>query len=90
MTKSFAAETSFFSESADVAPDENSLVRKCANERSNIASDQSVHFEGLPDQVDGGIMVSQDVRSSYPSLVDPLCSVVPCSISSENAGTALG
>ncbi|KAL1079453.1 hypothetical protein V6Z11_D10G224100 [Gossypium hirsutum] len=85
MTKSFAAETSFFSESADVAPDENSLVRKCANERSNIASDQSVHFEGLPDQVDGGIMVSQDVRSSYPSLVDPLCSVVPCSISSENA-----
>ncbi|TYG51211.1 hypothetical protein ES288_D10G239400v1 [Gossypium darwinii] len=90
ITKSFAAETSFFSESADVAPDENSLVRKCANERSNIASDQSVHFEGLPDQVDGGIMVSQDVRSSYPSLVDPLCSVVPCSISSENAGTALG
>ncbi|KAK5794911.1 uncharacterized protein LOC108489549 isoform X1 [Gossypium arboreum] len=90
ITMCFAAETSFFSESADVAPDENSLVRKCANERSNIASDQSVHFEGLPDQVDEGIMVSQDVRSSYPSLVDPLCSVVPCSISSENAGTALG
>ncbi|KAB2063262.1 hypothetical protein ES319_A10G205100v1 [Gossypium barbadense] len=86
ITKCFAAETSFFSESADVAPDENSLVRKCANERSNIASDQSIHFEGLPE----GIMVSQDVRSSYPSLVDPLCSIVPCSISSENAGTALG
>ncbi|KAH1046026.1 hypothetical protein J1N35_036810 [Gossypium stocksii] len=90
ITKCFAAETSFFSESADVAPDENSLVRKCANERSNIASDHSVHFEGLPDKVDEGIMVSQDVRSSYPSLVDPLCSIVPCSISSENAGTELG
>ncbi|GMI80432.1 hypothetical protein HRI_001712500 [Hibiscus trionum] len=90
ITKCFAAETSFFTESADVAPDENSLVRKCENKRSNIASDQSVHFEGLPDQVDEDIMVSQDVRSSYPSLVDPLCSIVPCSISSENAGTALG
>ncbi|KAL4387956.1 hypothetical protein GQ457_09G026840 [Hibiscus cannabinus] len=89
-TKCFAAETSFFSESADVAPDENSLVRKCVNKRSNIASDQSVHFEGLPDQVDEDIMISQDVRCSYPSLVDPLCSIVPCSISSENVGTALG
>ncbi|KAK8662043.1 hypothetical protein V6N13_091631 [Hibiscus sabdariffa] len=89
-TKCFAAETSFFSESADVAPDENSLVRKCVNKRSNIASDQSVHFEGLPDQVDEDIMISQDLRCSYPSLVDPLCSIVPCSISSENVGTALG
>ncbi|KAE8717874.1 Detected protein of unknown function [Hibiscus syriacus] len=90
ITKCFAAETSFFSESADVAPDENSLVRKSENERPNIASDQSVHFEGLPHQVDEGIMVSQDVRCSYLSLVDPLCSIVPCSISSENACTTLG
>ncbi|KAH1046030.1 hypothetical protein J1N35_036814 [Gossypium stocksii] len=90
ISKCFVAETSFFSESADVAPDENSLVKKCANERSNIASDHSVHFEGLPDKVDEGIMVSQDVISSCTSLVDPLCSIVPCSISLENAVTELG
>ncbi|KAG8480734.1 hypothetical protein CXB51_025411 [Gossypium anomalum] len=80
ITKCFAAETSFFSVSADVAPDENSLVRKRANKRSKIASDKSVHFVSLPNQVDEGIMVSQDVRSSYPSLVDPLCSIVPCNL----------
>ncbi|EOY19617.1 Uncharacterized protein TCM_044754 isoform 1 [Theobroma cacao] len=88
--KYFAAETSFFSESADVAPDENSVVLKCEKNRSKIASDQSIPFEGLYDQVDEGIMVSQDVRSSNLSLVDPLCSIVPCSISSENDSSALG
>ncbi|XWS65446.1 hypothetical protein CRYUN_Cryun05aG0113200 [Craigia yunnanensis] len=88
--KCFAAETSFFSESPDVAPDENSFVLKCEKNRSKIASDESVLFEGLSDQVDEGIMVSEDVRSSNLSLVEPLCSIVPCSISSENAGSTLG
>ncbi|XVF41062.1 hypothetical protein PTKIN_Ptkin01aG0249900 [Pterospermum kingtungense] len=86
----FAAETSFFSESADVAPDENSFVLKCEKNRSKTVSDETVLFEGLSGQVDDGIMVSQDVRSSNLSLVDPLCSIVPCSISSENAGSASG
>ncbi|XVE52334.1 hypothetical protein DITRI_Ditri02bG0114500 [Diplodiscus trichospermus] len=88
--KCFAAETSFFSESADVAPDENSVVLKCEKNRSKMVSDESVLFEGLSDQVDDGIMVSQDTRFSNLSLVDPLCSIVPCSISSENAGSTLG
>ncbi|XVF24521.1 hypothetical protein REPUB_Repub13aG0135300 [Reevesia pubescens] len=88
--KRFVAETSFFSESADFAPDENSFVLKCEKNRSRIASDQSVLFEGLSDEVGEGIMVSQDVRSSNLSLVDPLCSIVPCSISSENGGSTLG
>ncbi|OMO61166.1 hypothetical protein CCACVL1_23715, partial [Corchorus capsularis] len=87
--KCFAAETSFFSESADVAPDENSFVLKCDKNRSKIASDQSIRFEGFHDQVNDGIVVSQDVRSSDLSLVDPLCSIVPCSISSENDGFTL-
>ncbi|KAE8671894.1 Detected protein of unknown function [Hibiscus syriacus] len=63
ITKCFAAETSFFSESADVAPDENSLVRKCENKRSNIASDRSVHFEGLPRRVDEGFMFPKIISS---------------------------
>lgn len=63
---------------------------KCEINRSKEASDETVLFEGLSGQVDEGIMVSQDVRSSNLSLVDSLCSIVPCSISSENAGSSLG
>ncbi|XP_022744940.1 uncharacterized protein LOC111295636 isoform X2 [Durio zibethinus] len=88
--KCFAAETSFFSESADLAPDENSFILKCEKNRYEIASDKSVLFEGLSDKVDEGIMASQEVRSSNLSVVDPLCSIVPCSISSESAGATLG
>ncbi|GLT46010.1 hypothetical protein SLA2020_198010 [Shorea laevis] len=84
----FAVETSFLSESGDVAPDENSFVHKHES-RPQMAADQSVQFEGLRDQTDGGISVSQDVKSTNVSLVDPLCSVVPCSISSESAGSPL-
>lgn len=74
--KFFVGETSFLSESADVAPDENSFVQKHET-RSNIGSQSSIPFEALHDK--------QDVISSDLSLVDPLCSVVPCSISIENA-----
>ncbi|GKV39663.1 hypothetical protein SLEP1_g47401 [Rubroshorea leprosula] len=86
--KCFAVETSFLSESADVAPDENSFVHKHES-RPQIAADESVQFEGLHDQAEGGFSVSQDVKSTNVSLVDPLCSVVPCSISSEYAGSPL-
>ncbi|KAL9386426.1 hypothetical protein Peur_019550 [Populus x canadensis] len=74
--KFFVGETSFLSESADVAPDENSFVQKHET-RSNIGSQSSIPFEALHD--------TQEVISSDLSLVDPLCSVVPCSISLENA-----
>ncbi|KAH8512593.1 hypothetical protein Peur_056593 [Populus x canadensis] len=74
--KFFVGETSFLSESADVAPDENSFVQKHET-RSNIGSQSSIPFEALHDK--------QEVISSDLSLVDPLCSVVPCSISLENA-----
>ncbi|KAJ7949399.1 BRCT domain-containing protein [Quillaja saponaria] len=83
----FVGETSFLSESADVAPDENSFVQK-HNTKSGIGSQSSIPFEGIQNQVVEGISHSQDaIRCSSVSLVDPLCSVVPCSISSENASS---
>nr|XP_025624799.1 uncharacterized protein LOC112716944 isoform X1 [Arachis hypogaea] len=71
-------ETSFLSESVDIFPDASSCVQKhdpkCAN-----GSQLSMHS-------DEGILHSQNViRCSNLSLIDPLCSVVPCSISAEHA-----
>ncbi|XP_059460742.1 uncharacterized protein LOC132189899 isoform X4 [Corylus avellana] len=82
-------ETSFLSESADIAPDENSFVQKHKSQ-SKLGSQSSIPFEGLHNKAREGILLSQDVvTSSNLSYVDPLCSVVPCSISTENAGSTL-
>ncbi|PQQ02179.1 hypothetical protein Pyn_10784 [Prunus yedoensis var. nudiflora] len=82
--KCFAGETSFLSESADIAPDVNSFVQVHEIE-SYRTSESSIACAGLHDEANKEIFVSQDlVKSSSLSLVDPLCSVVPCSISSEN------
>lgn len=81
--KAFAAETSFLSESVEV-PDESSFVN--IHERKvHGESQSSIHFEDLHDKASKGILLSQDIGSSSLSLVDLLCSVVPCSIPSENA-----
>lgn len=86
--KAFAAETSFLSESADV-PDGSSFVH-IYETKVHAESQSSVHFEGLHDETFEGILLSQDVvRSSSLSLVDPLCSVVPCSIPSGNADSTV-
>ncbi|KAL6124851.1 hypothetical protein ACLB2K_077360 [Fragaria x ananassa] len=80
----FAAETSFPSESADIAPDMNSVVQVHENELHRM-SQSTIHFDLLPTESNKGILHSQDVvMSSSLSLVDPLCSVVPCSFPSEN------
>ncbi|KAM1175984.1 hypothetical protein ACFX19_028919 [Malus domestica] len=87
--KCFAGETSFFSESADIAPDVNSFVQ-VHDTKFYRTSQSSIAFSGLHDEDNNGIMLSQDVvTSSSLSPVDPLCSVVPCSISSENASLTL-
>lgn len=78
--KPFVGETSFLSESADAAPDENSFVQN-HDKRAIIASQLSIPSENLSNRAKDGILPSQDVGSSSASLVDPLCSVVPCSIS---------
>ncbi|KAK0592823.1 hypothetical protein LWI29_026052 [Acer saccharum] len=83
--KFYVNETSFFSESA---PDENSFVQK-RETGSKITSQSSVRFEGSYKKADEGILISQDVSSSILSSVDPLCSVVPCSISSMNTNSPL-
>ncbi|KAG2671936.1 hypothetical protein I3760_13G015600 [Carya illinoinensis] len=80
----FLGETSYLSESADVAPDENSFVHEheCM---SKFGSPSSIPVEGSLKKAHEGILFSQDlVRSSSLSFVDPLCSVVPCSIPPEN------
>ncbi|XP_057513450.1 uncharacterized protein LOC130795400 isoform X1 [Actinidia eriantha] len=84
VAKFLVGETSYLSESADIAPDENSFVQK-QDKGSHMASQSSIPSEALHNRVDEAVLFSQDVvRSSSLSSVDPLCSVVPCSISSEN------
>ncbi|GFS33381.1 hypothetical protein Acr_00g0028080 [Actinidia rufa] len=89
VAKFLVGETSYLSESADIAPDENSFVQK-QDKGSHMASQSSIPSEGLHNRVDEAVLFSQDVvRSSSLSSVDPLCSVVPCSISSENDWSTL-
>ncbi|KAL7225658.1 hypothetical protein ACSBR1_020923 [Camellia fascicularis] len=86
--KFLVGETSYLSESADIAPDENSFVQD-QDKGSHMASQSSIPKD-LHNRDDEGILFSQDImRSCSLSLVDPLCSVVPCSISSENACSTL-
>ncbi|KAL3629970.1 hypothetical protein CASFOL_026282 [Castilleja foliolosa] len=74
----FACETSFLSESA---PDQNSFVQN-HDKGAITASQLSTHNENFYNRaMDDESLISQDVRSSNVSLVDPLCSFVPCSIS---------
>ncbi|XP_065868815.1 uncharacterized protein [Euphorbia lathyris] len=80
----FHCETSSLSESGGVAGDEYSFVQN-HEIGSKIPSQSSKPFEGALDKADEGNFNSQEVRSSNQSVVDPLCSVVPCSISMENA-----
>ncbi|XP_073144418.1 uncharacterized protein [Henckelia pumila] len=75
--KPFVDETSFFSESADVAPDENSFLLK----GTIITTQLSVPSENFVKTAVEGVTLSQDVNCSSASSMDPLCSVVPCSIS---------
>ncbi|KAL5570544.1 hypothetical protein UlMin_027119 [Ulmus minor] len=85
--KAFADETSFLSESADIAPDQNSLVQ-VHETKLHGESQSSIGCEGLLEKVSEGMLLSQDVVSSPSlSLMDPLCSIVPCTLSSENANT---
>ncbi|XP_019447465.1 PREDICTED: uncharacterized protein LOC109350671 isoform X2 [Lupinus angustifolius] len=83
--KFFVRETSFLSESADIVPDESSCVQK-ADPKCTSGSQLSMPSEGLHNKLDECTLHSQDVvRCSSLSLIDPLCSVVPCSFSSEHA-----
>ncbi|XP_027342886.1 uncharacterized protein LOC113855442 [Abrus precatorius] len=77
-------ETSFLTESVDVIPDESSFVVKL-DPKCAIGSLRSMPSEDSHNKHDEGILQSQDVVGcSSLSLTDPLCSVVPCSISSEH------
>lgn len=76
----FAGETSFLSESADAAPDENSSVQNHVKE-DKIASQSSIQNENFTNREKDRMLLSQDETSSSTSLVDVLCSFVPCSIS---------
>ncbi|XP_038891948.1 uncharacterized protein LOC120081282 isoform X2 [Benincasa hispida] len=76
----FVNETSFLSESADIAPDENSYVQRCES-KFQVASQSSVHFGHLDEKCDNGLLVTEEVVKCSLSSVDPLCSFVPCSIS---------
>ncbi|KAI3416626.1 uncharacterized protein J3R85_015248 [Psidium guajava] len=85
IAKFFVHETSFLSESADIAPDENSVVQIGISTQN--APQLKMAFEGSCDEVNEGITFSQEiVKSSSLLSADPLCSFVPCSISTENHG----
>ncbi|KAL8161837.1 hypothetical protein V2J09_013326 [Rumex salicifolius] len=73
--------TSYLSESAYVAPDMNSCVNM--HDPSMKISQSSIQIEGLSRTLNNGPMLSQNLaKDSILSSVDPLCSVIPCSISS--------
>jgi hypothetical protein len=77
-------ETSFLTESADIVPDESSCVLK-HDPKHAISSQLSMHCEGSHNKSDEGVLHSQDkVRCSSLSLIDPLCSVVPCSFATKS------
>lgn len=76
----FVNETSFLSESADIAPDQSSCVQRCES-KFQVASQSSLPFGHLDEKSDECLPVTEDVVTCSLSLVDPLCSFVPCSIS---------
>ncbi|XAR63558.1 hypothetical protein NMG60_11023532 [Bertholletia excelsa] len=82
-------ETSYLSESGDIVPDENSFVQK-EDKEFNKDSQSSMPSDGLYNRAEEHILLSQDIMKSSLSSIDPLCSVVPCSISSENVCYTLG
>ncbi|XP_008445957.2 uncharacterized protein LOC103488830 [Cucumis melo] len=86
----FVNETSFLSESADIAPDENSCVQRCES-KFQVASQSSIHFGHLDEKGDDGLLIAEEIVKCSLSLVDPLCSFVPCSISldTDSAGQNL-
>ncbi|XP_058226024.1 uncharacterized protein LOC131334795 isoform X1 [Rhododendron vialii] len=89
VSRFLVGETSYLSESADIAPDENSFMQK-QDKGFRVDSQASIPFAGLHCRPDESTLFSLDVvRSPSLSAVDPLCSVVPCSISSENACSTL-
>ncbi|KAL2478139.1 uncharacterized protein Fot_47153 [Forsythia ovata] len=88
ITEPFVGETSFLSESADVAPDENSFVQN-QDRRTVAASQSSIPSEDLCNKAKDGVLLSQVARPSSASFMDPLCSVVPCSISENVCSSAL-
>ncbi|KAI8546019.1 hypothetical protein RHMOL_Rhmol07G0083100 [Rhododendron molle] len=89
VSRFLVGETSYLLESADIAPDENSFVQK-QDKGFRVDSQSSIPFAGLHCRPDESTLFSLDVmRSPSLSVVDPLCSVVPCSISSENACSTL-
>ncbi|KAG5539259.1 hypothetical protein RHGRI_019722 [Rhododendron griersonianum] len=89
VSRFLVGETSYLSESADFAPDENSFMQK-QDKGFRMDSQASIPFAGLHCRPDESTLLSLDVvRSPSLSVVDPLCSVVPCSISSENACSTL-
>ncbi|CAI9261910.1 unnamed protein product [Lactuca saligna] len=81
-------ETSFFSESADFAPDMNSAIQK---QDINTVSQSSItrpkDIDTHQKTTDNGIFCS-DIAPDMPPSVSPmedlLCSIVPCSFSSDN------
>ncbi|XP_031376580.1 uncharacterized protein LOC116192229 isoform X2 [Punica granatum] len=86
IAKPFVGETSFLSESADVAVDENSVVQERKHYSIDIASQSNIPLGGSCEKRNQGLPFSQEAaRSLSPSSVDPLCSVVPCSLSMEDS-----
>ncbi|CAN0862892.1 hypothetical protein LINGRAHAP2_LOCUS8579 [Linum grandiflorum] len=87
IAKYFIDETSFISESADIAVNQVSCMHRKQNPTS-IPSQSSINFNGLGDKAHEGVFPSQEVRCSYISASDPLCSVIPCSIPMEDVSPA--
>ncbi|KAL8214644.1 hypothetical protein R6Q57_004093 [Mikania cordata] len=78
----FANDTSSLSESADIVPDMSSCVQR--HEKDAFFSKSSVAPQHYEKAINSGDLISDDVAvSPTSSPMDPLCSVVPCSFTSD-------
>ncbi|KAL2920979.1 Mediator of DNA damage checkpoint protein 1 [Bienertia sinuspersici] len=77
----FVCETSYLSESMDVFPDQSSVANN--HRLSSNAPEAGKPVEDLYETATERAFVSQEVVKDSTAFNDPLCSMVPCSISAE-------
>ncbi|CAO2838160.1 unnamed protein product [Amaranthus hypochondriacus] len=82
----FVRETSYLSESMDIVSDQNSAVHNNIHASNALESGK---YEDLRNAASEGALISQVAAESSSSFVDPLCSMVPCSISAEIGDTVV-
>ncbi|KAK1428591.1 hypothetical protein QVD17_17429 [Tagetes erecta] len=80
----FANETSYLSESADIAPDMSSCMQRQDKDKTVSQTSVAPQFAYEKANNDENLVTDDVAASPNASPMDPLCSVVPCSYSSDS------